>query len=76
LGVDYQGGAEDIYKSVKIKVEIGREWQAGVNVFNTTAFKNLKALAGPVQNASGVPNAGKIKALGIPDCCICAFLFL
>ncbi|KAF9442443.1 hypothetical protein P691DRAFT_779414 [Macrolepiota fuliginosa MF-IS2] len=70
LGVDYQGGAEDIYKSVKIKVEIGREWQAGVNVFNTTAFKNLKVLAGPVQNASGVPNAWKIKTLGIPDCCV------
>ncbi|KAF9442338.1 hypothetical protein P691DRAFT_779454 [Macrolepiota fuliginosa MF-IS2] len=61
LGVDYQGGAED-YKSVK--VEIGRD---------TTAFKNLKALAGPVHNTAGVPNAGKIKALGIPDCCICLF---
>jgi pSer/pThr/pTyr-binding forkhead associated (FHA) protein len=33
LGVDYQGGAEDIYKSVKIRVELGREWQAGVNAF-------------------------------------------
>ncbi|KAF8186592.1 SMAD/FHA domain-containing protein [Mycena galopus ATCC 62051] len=33
LGVDYQGGAEDIYKSVKIRVEIGREWQSGVNAF-------------------------------------------
>ena len=26
LGVDYQGGAEDIYKSVNIRVEVGREW--------------------------------------------------
>lgn len=33
LGVDYQGGAEDIYKSVKIRIEIGREWQAGANAF-------------------------------------------
>ncbi|KAJ7255593.1 hypothetical protein C8J57DRAFT_1075303 [Mycena rebaudengoi] len=33
LGVDYQGGAEDIYKSVKIRIELGREWQAGVNAF-------------------------------------------
>ncbi|KAF9442334.1 hypothetical protein P691DRAFT_765316 [Macrolepiota fuliginosa MF-IS2] len=55
---------------MKIEVEIGREWQAGVNVFNATAFKNIKALARPVQSASGVPNAGKIKALEIPDCCI------
>jgi len=33
LGVDYQGGAEDIYKSVKIKIEVGREWQASANAF-------------------------------------------
>ncbi|KAJ7255560.1 hypothetical protein C8J57DRAFT_1236011 [Mycena rebaudengoi] len=28
-----QGGAEVIYKSVKIRIELGREWQAGVNAF-------------------------------------------
>ena len=33
LGVDYQGGTEDMYKSVKIRVEVGREWQAGANAF-------------------------------------------
>jgi len=35
LGVDYQGGTEDIYKSVKIRIEIGREWQAGANAFKS-----------------------------------------
>ncbi|KAK7062719.1 hypothetical protein VNI00_000207 [Paramarasmius palmivorus] len=45
LGVDYQGGTEDIYKSVKIRIELGREWQSGANAFNTTAIKNLKTLA-------------------------------
>ncbi|KAF7377207.1 putative E3 ubiquitin-protein ligase dma1 [Mycena sanguinolenta] len=45
LGVDYQGGAEDIYKSVKIRVEIGREWQREANAFNTAALKNLRSLA-------------------------------
>lgn len=33
LGVDYQGGTEDIYKSVKIRIELGREWQAAANAF-------------------------------------------
>jgi pSer/pThr/pTyr-binding forkhead associated (FHA) protein len=33
LGVDYQGGTEDMYKSVKIRIEVGREWQAGANAF-------------------------------------------
>ncbi|KAJ7613458.1 hypothetical protein FB45DRAFT_759128 [Roridomyces roridus] len=75
LGVDYQGGAEDIYKSVKIRVELGREWQAAANAFNTTALKNLKALAVGATGASSQPKA-KRKALGggsIPDCCICLF---
>ncbi|KAJ7241580.1 hypothetical protein C8J57DRAFT_1560761 [Mycena rebaudengoi] len=34
LGFDYQGGVEDSYESVKIRIEPGREWQAGVNAFN------------------------------------------
>ena len=33
LGVDYQGGTEDIYKCVKIKIEVGREWQNTNNPF-------------------------------------------
>ncbi|KAJ7241553.1 SMAD/FHA domain-containing protein, partial [Mycena rebaudengoi] len=80
LGVDYQGGAEDIYKSVKIRIEVGREWQAGVNAFNTNALKNLKTLA-IAPPAAGATAAGKKRptragaqgASSIPDCCICLF---
>ncbi|KAF9010446.1 hypothetical protein BDZ89DRAFT_1078084 [Hymenopellis radicata] len=36
LGVDYQGGTEDIYKCVKMRVELGREWQDGRNAFKYT----------------------------------------
>jgi pSer/pThr/pTyr-binding forkhead associated (FHA) protein len=37
--VDYQGGgAEDIYKSVKIKIELGKEWQASDNAFKYVTF--------------------------------------
>ncbi|KAF9069175.1 hypothetical protein BDP27DRAFT_1447781 [Rhodocollybia butyracea] len=53
LGVDYQGGSEDIYKSVKTRVELGREWQSGVHKFNSNAIKNLesfaKAVSGPME---------------------------
>ncbi|PPQ78464.1 hypothetical protein CVT25_011859 [Psilocybe cyanescens] len=77
LGVDYQGGNEDIYKSVKIRVELGREWQSAPNAFNTNALKNLKSLALPeplgkkaAAAAVKLPMAGKSQ---IPDCCICLF---
>lgn len=33
LGVDYQGGQEDIYRCVKMRVELNRGWQRGVNSF-------------------------------------------
>ena len=33
LGVDYQGGTEDIYKCVKLQVQLDREWQNQTNAF-------------------------------------------
>lgn len=33
LGVDYQGGTEEIYRCVKMRVELNRAWQRGANAF-------------------------------------------
>ncbi|KAF9233617.1 SMAD/FHA domain-containing protein [Melanogaster broomeanus] len=79
LGVDYQGGSEDIYKSVKIKIEVGREWQAGANAFNMHAISQLKSLAvssDPTKiGDSKESSKGKqrLPKTNIPDCCICLF---
>jgi len=35
LGVDYQGGQEDMYRCVKMRVELGRDWQRGANEFKS-----------------------------------------
>ncbi|KAJ8487078.1 hypothetical protein ONZ51_g4409 [Trametes cubensis] len=70
LGVDYQGGTEDIYKCVKIKVEVNREWQSHTNPFNANALKQLKAIAIPQQSGNGKKVAAKS---ALPDCCICLF---
>ena len=45
LGVDYQGGTEDIYKCVRIRVEIGREWQASANAFKYVALSFFCVMA-------------------------------
>jgi hypothetical protein len=37
LGVDYQGGQEDLFRCVKMRVELGREWQRGANEFKCVA---------------------------------------
>ncbi|THG94421.1 hypothetical protein EW145_g8142 [Phellinidium pouzarii] len=72
LGVDYQGGIEEIYKCVKIRIELGREWQSQANAFNTNALKQLKALS--AQPSTGKqPSKLAISKSGISDCCICLF---
>ncbi|KAK2464070.1 hypothetical protein APHAL10511_003900 [Amanita phalloides] len=60
LGVDYQGGAEDIYKSVKIRVE------------NLAAVvgPNVQAALPTVANGKVATRSSKLQ---IPDCCICLF---
>ncbi|KZP11001.1 hypothetical protein FIBSPDRAFT_196959, partial [Athelia psychrophila] len=76
LGVDYQGGTEDMYKSVKIRIEVGREWQAAANAFNTNALTQLKSLAVSVvpDSTTGAPAPKKpSQKTTIPDCCICLF---
>ncbi|KIJ49104.1 hypothetical protein M422DRAFT_28107 [Sphaerobolus stellatus SS14] len=74
LGVDYQGGTEEIYRCVKMRVELGREWQSGVNAFNSNALQQLKALSAPTKTSP----SSKLKPTTIPkapvsvaDCVIC-----
>ncbi|KAL1405807.1 hypothetical protein Q8F55_007484 [Vanrija albida] len=80
LGVDYQGGAEEMYRCVKMRVEIGREWQRGANEFNTNALKQLKALGGVEDKAdkadsksSTAHGSSTKKKASVTDCCICLF---
>ncbi|QRV95257.1 E3 ubiquitin-protein ligase DMA2 [Ceratobasidium sp. AG-Ba] len=80
LGVDYQGGAEEIYRCVKIRVELGREWQREANEFNTGALKQLQTLQGkgkdkPKTSTGGSQIAGpsNSRKTSVADCCICLF---
>ncbi|WVQ79686.1 hypothetical protein IAT38_001786 [Cryptococcus sp. DSM 104549] len=79
LGVDYQGGTEEMFRCVKMRVEIGREWQRGANEFNTNALKQLKALGGatdtPESKGKAPESTGKKSraSVSVTDCCICLF---
>ncbi|SCZ93739.1 BZ3500_MvSof-1268-A1-R1_Chr6-3g08854 [Microbotryum saponariae] len=83
LGVDYQGGAEEIYRCVKMKVELNRGWQRGVNSFNTAALAQLRALGGSSALTDTSATAAKASSTSTPpniaasssvtDCCICLY---
>ncbi|CAK5274063.1 unnamed protein product [Mycena citricolor] len=73
LGVDYQGGAEDIYKSVKIRIEVGREWQTQANAQNLRSLGVTSDTEASSKAATSGKSGPPPVASGIPDCCICLF---
>lgn len=82
LGVDYQGGTEEIYRCVKMRVELNRGWQREANQFNVNAFRQLRALQGTPLSPPTTDDKGKSASATLPtnrqsvsvtDCCICLF---
>ncbi|PVU91250.1 hypothetical protein BB559_004223 [Furculomyces boomerangus] len=64
LGVDYQGGTMDIYKCVKIRLEINRTWQhTKENPFRQQVLKNIQNN----YNATDQPKTDN------SECCICLY---
>ncbi|KAI9254450.1 hypothetical protein BDA99DRAFT_158014 [Phascolomyces articulosus] len=52
LGVDYQGGTEEIYRAVKMRLELNRTWQHQTNTFSLNTFQSLRNLTTPPNNVS------------------------
>ncbi|KAF8324930.1 SMAD/FHA domain-containing protein, partial [Cantharellus anzutake] len=79
LGIDYQGGQQEIYRCVKIKVEIGREWQSAANAFNTNALRRLNnlgvhsVLPSSTLAPPTIPSDLSDSNGNSTDCCICLF---
>ncbi|KAF8465327.1 hypothetical protein BDZ91DRAFT_659503 [Kalaharituber pfeilii] len=65
LGIDFKGGEEPIFRCVKIRVELNRAWQKGLNNFNMSAHKRIRNMA-----ASSRPQ-GDTASLHTSECSIC-----
>ncbi|CCK71765.1 ubiquitin-conjugating protein DMA1 KNAG_0H03510 [Huiozyma naganishii CBS 8797] len=44
LGMDFRGGTEEIYRCVKMRVELNKSWKRKANAFNKEALKRIKHL--------------------------------
>ncbi|KAJ1018828.1 hypothetical protein NDA16_004633 [Ustilago loliicola] len=82
LGVDYQGGTEEVYRCVKMRVELNRGWQREANQFNVNALRQLRALQGtplsPPEEKGKMASAAAAlptnrQGVSVTDCCICLF---
>ncbi|KAL0073465.1 SMAD/FHA domain-containing protein [Phycomyces blakesleeanus] len=78
LGVDYQGGAEEIYRCVKMRVELNRNKQQKRNAYSLNTFQTLRNLTTPPNNVSVLDAAmgfgdGDASNTHIDECCICLY---
>ncbi|KFY58991.1 hypothetical protein V497_04535 [Pseudogymnoascus sp. VKM F-4516 (FW-969)] len=62
LGIDFKGGEEMIFRCVKIRIEVNRAWQTGINSFNVTSHQRLRNMAKQIQSTTGTSSQ---------DCSIC-----
>ncbi|MCJ1359695.1 MAG: hypothetical protein MMC33_009697 [Icmadophila ericetorum] len=69
LGIDFRGGEEQIFRCVKIRIECNRSWQKGLNNFNMTTHKQLRALG-----KSDVKKEADESSVGSSECSICLML--
>ncbi|KAJ1964749.1 hypothetical protein GGI12_001225 [Dipsacomyces acuminosporus] len=70
LGVDYQGGTLDIYKCVKIRLEINRNWQRSKeNPFRRQVMENIQN----AYHSIGTSNASAEGGDSNNECCICLY---
>ncbi|KAI8985846.1 SMAD/FHA domain-containing protein [Pilobolus umbonatus] len=71
LGVDYKGGIEPVYRSVKMRLEVNRrEWREfQSNTYNLAAFQQLRQQLS--QTTSNTKNTGYKEE--VQECCICLY---
>lgn len=62
LGMDFRGGSEEIYKCIKVRLEINKSWQKKANNFNVNALSNLRNLFAAKENKTHQDNQ---------ECAIC-----
>ncbi|ODV58919.1 ubiquitin-conjugating protein DMA1 ASCRUDRAFT_26174, partial [Ascoidea rubescens DSM 1968] len=79
LGMDYRGGSEEIYRCVKIRIELNKSWKLKSSNFNKKAHEKLKILNHPLSNnmkqSNGVKsvNTNKMETNDYTECAICLY---
>lgn len=77
FGVDYQGGAEDLFRCVKLRVETDRDSRPRANAYNVAALRQLHQIRdGPRDTAphlAATPAPPAQQGAKVAECCICLF---
>ncbi|CCD25595.1 ubiquitin-conjugating protein DMA2 NDAI_0F02770 [Naumovozyma dairenensis CBS 421] len=72
LGMDFRGGTEEIYRCVRMRVELNRSWKLRANAFNKEALQRIKNLQKiMIQDPSQQQQQEQDHANEDEDCSIC-----
>ena len=80
LGMDFRGGTEEIYRCVRMKVELNRSWKRKANAFNKAALQRIRNLQrlgtgftseSLVGDATGGNGSSINSAIDQEDCSVC-----
>lgn len=70
LGIDYQGGAEELYRSIKLRVEIDPEDRVLSTAYGSSMLKQLQSMhTDDTLEVAPTPAPGGAR----PECCICLY---
>ncbi|KAK1751632.1 hypothetical protein QBC47DRAFT_405653 [Echria macrotheca] len=64
LGIDFKGGEEMIFRCVKMRLELNRNWQSKLNTFNMNTHKRLRNMTASSANDPSSQSYSQ-------DCSIC-----
>ncbi|KAL1924928.1 uncharacterized protein VTP21DRAFT_4582 [Calcarisporiella thermophila] len=68
LGVDYRGGLEEVYRCVKIRIEVKQDHQDQLNSYKIAQFQNLLKQMDPANLINPSSSTS-----GTLDCCVCLY---
>ncbi|KAI8394059.1 SMAD/FHA domain-containing protein [Radiomyces spectabilis] len=78
LGVDYHGGSQEIYRCVRMRIELNRHHMNNRMTYSLNTFQTLRNLTTPPNNISVLDDAmhqeeANRTQLHIEECCICLY---
>ncbi|KAI9313537.1 SMAD/FHA domain-containing protein, partial [Dichotomocladium elegans] len=74
LGVDYQGGREEVYRAVRMRFELALEHRPRPLSFSLSQFSNLQALSRVTTNTRSSSCIGDdAEVVDLEECCICLY---
>lgn len=73
FGIDYQGGVQELYRCIKLRVEIDRETRLQPTAYGSNMLRQLQTAQPEAQPAASSATPSRASGAELTECCICLF---